>query len=166
MKKYLSIPLAAIGVLLLVGCGAIERKVLPQNSFANADSMERKDYVVLDRVEGTSAKTSILFGAIQIIEGDKLKILGISFFDDKYSYVSPPSGISGIFGGSTTEDRAYFKALSKIPDADEVISILYTKEKTGIPILFRKEKVRFTGKAVKIKTDEEIKSSTETKSRF
>nr|VFJ94007.1 MAG: hypothetical protein BECKLFY1418A_GA0070994_103615 [Candidatus Kentron sp. LFY] len=109
--------------------------------------MNRNDYIVLDTVKGEAERISILFGLIQIIDGDKKKILWIPFYNEKYSYAFE--------GVASMENRAYHNALGQIPDADSVISTRYQKETGGLPILFRTEKVTFTGKAVKIKTDAE-----------
>jgi len=144
--------------LVLGGCSGT-MKAIPKSEAGIA--MGRSDYEVLSKVEGTSDETSILFGLIKVIDGDKLQLFFIPFFEEKYSYQSPPEGlfqkiIYGIFQPVGPEDRAYYKALAKTPDADSIIPKSSDIESSGIPILFNKKSVTYYGKAIKLKTDQEL----------
>ena len=66
---------------------------------------------------------------------------------------------AGFFGGfgDNAVNRAYFNALAKTPDADNVLQKSVNVQTSGIPGLFETEKVTFEGKAVRIKTDKDVK---------
>ena len=58
------------------------------NSVEWQPSMKSEDYVVLDAVEGVSDTTSIFFGLIKIIEGNKIRLLWFfPFYEEKYSFI-------------------------------------------------------------------------------
>ena len=152
--------------LFLGGCSSAQ-KTIPHMGFGDVDvniRLERDDVVVLDRVEGYSTTTTIFGGLIRIIDGRHLQLLGIKFFQDKYTYFQgrPVSGTLGdiatILGvedlWAKTVDRAYYKALEKHPEADAVFVKSMDHEDAGIPCLFATKTVRVKGKAVKLKADQ------------
>ncbi len=144
--------LVVLSGFLLGGCGSAQ-KTAPHMWFSNFNirtEMSREDIVVLDRVEGTSTTESILLGAIQIIDGDKWKILGIPFFKEKYTYFS--GGQTGLW--ATTADRAYYKALEAAPEADTVFLKSMDNEDEGIPLIWQTKTVTWKGKAIKLIADQ------------
>ena len=148
-----------LATALLYGCTAAQKQI-PHFGFGKMNieaRMDRGDLIVLRSVEGESSTTSVLAGLLQIIDGDKVKLFYIPFFKDKYTYFS-----DSIFGGFPllnqlrlvhAEDRAYYKALEKTPDADVVFYKSNDREGWGIPILFTTESVTWRGKALKVKPD-------------
>lgn len=149
---------SVIACFFLTGCGAVMKATPVSGIIVDAGSMNRNDYVILDRVEGTSSTKSILLGLVQIIDGDvdKVKIFWIPLFEEKYAFQNPAPFPFSLFQFATTEDRAYYKALAQTPDADSVLNKAYSKEKRGIPFIFENETVTFTGKAIKLKTDNDL----------
>jgi len=144
--------------LLLGGCLSAQKTMphLGVGSISIEGNLERKDLTVTKPVEGSSSMTSVLFGLVQVVDGNKLRILGIPFFRDKYTYFSDAPTILGIplrFGVSP-EDRAYYKALESSADADFVLVKSMDRESSGFPILFSTKEVRFRGKAMKVKSDQ------------
>ncbi|MCK5658901.1 MAG: hypothetical protein KAH96_03370, partial [Alphaproteobacteria bacterium] len=142
----------------ITGCSGVMKATPASGIIVDVGSMNRNDYTILDRVEGTSSTRSFLFGLIQIIDGDvdKIKVFWIPFFEEKYAFqILAPFPLS-LFQFATTADRAYYKALAKTPDADSVLNKAYSKEKRGIPFIFENETVTFTGKAIKLKTDNDL----------
>ena len=137
---------------ILGGCGGAQ-KTVPHMGFSNLyieTQITRNDVVVLDRVEGSSTLTSILFGAINIIDGDKLQLLGIKFFKDKFTYFKDSNAW---IRSPECADRAYYKALEAAPEADAVFGKSMDNEEGGLPFLYRTQAVTFRGKAVKLKAD-------------
>ena len=107
----------------------------------------RSDYQILATTEGT---------------GTAFRILGISFpWGASRAFVS--GNYLPIFkqgsGGSGMKAcfMATYDALNKVPEADTFIPLTYTLEKNGIPGLFRTFTANVKGKAIKIKTDAELK---------
>jgi hypothetical protein len=144
-----SIVLIAL-TFLLVGCGSAQ-KMVPHMGFGALTietQIGRDDIVVLDRVEGSSTLTSILFGTVQIIDGDKVQLLGIKFFKDKYTYWDQSQGLF-----AQCVNRAYYKALEAAPDADAVFHKSLDHEDGGAPLLWETKAVTVKGKAVKLKSD-------------
>jgi hypothetical protein len=111
--------------------------------------INRDDIVVLDRVEGSSTQTTIL-GIINVIDGDKLQILGIKFFKDKFTYFKDSNSW---VRSPQCADRAYYKALEAAPEADAVFTKAMDNEEGGIPFLWSTKAVTFRGKAIKLKAD-------------
>ena len=135
-------------VFFLTGCGTAQKQA-PHMGFGNFEistEMARGDVVILDRVEGSSSTATIL-GFIQIIDDDKLKLFGIPFFKDKYTYF----GKKGLW--ASTADRAYYKALEAAPEADAIFMKSMDHEDEGIPILLHTKTITWTGKAIKLKED-------------
>ncbi len=148
--------LVSVMAMFLNGCSTV-LKTAPSSPISfDAGSMERNDYVILDRVEGISTTTSILFGLVKIIDGNKWKLFWLfPFYEEEYAYQIPPSFPFNLLSFVSTQERAYYKALAKTPDADSVIQKAFSIESTEIPTLFKTEKVTITGKAIKLKTDKE-----------
>jgi hypothetical protein len=143
---------SAVASLLFVGgCGSAQ-KTVPHMGFGTFDiktELTREDVVVLDRVEGSSTTLSIVFGVIQIIDGDKLKLFWIPFFQEKCTYFQ---GLPGLW--AVTADRAYYKALEAAPESDFVFFKSMDHEYEGIPGIFHMKRVTFKGRAVKLKADQ------------
>ena len=144
-----------MGVLVFMpfagGCGGNAQKTAPRMGFGSVDvqtQLSRGDIVVLERVEGTSTTKSILFGAVQVVDGDNVKVLGVPFFKDRYTCLRTDPCLV------TTADRAYYKALEATPQADAVFYKSVDREGSGIPLLWETETVTFSGKAITLKTDQ------------
>lgn len=154
---------AVLIVVMLGACSSAQKTVphLRVGGFGIRANLDRDDLVVLGSVEGSSTTTSILLGLVQVIDGEKLKILFIPFFKEKYTYFSdsllaslPLGGFLSVFRITSTADRAYYKALEKAPDADLILLKSMDREGWGIPILFSTNSVTFRGKAVKLRSDQ------------
>ncbi len=135
------------------GCSTAQRTA--PHLFFDADvgvraALDRDDLIIMDSVEGSSSTTSILAGIIQVIDGDRFKFLWIPFFKEKYTYFSD-SSLPVRF--VSTEDRAYYKALEKVPNADAVLAKSMEREQWGFPLLFETRSVTWRGKALSPKTD-------------
>jgi hypothetical protein len=144
--------LAAITLTTLLwgsGCacpGKIHGRLLPSDV-----ALKREDVVALKPVAGDSTETAILVGVIRIIDGSKVQVLGIKFFNDQTARLP---GWRGCFPcGHAGEGRAYYKALAAAPEADGIIERSVTWEQSGFPLLFWTKKTTFQGKAVKLKPD-------------
>lgn len=147
------------GVLMLAlalaatGCAG-SQKVMPSMRFGSMGietNFDRDDVVVLDTVTGTST-TDRRFFFVSFVDGDKVRVFGIPFFKDKYTFSEPGFPIIGnLFPG--TADRAYYNALEKTPDADFVLVKSFDHESSGIPWLWERETVTFRGKAMKVRAD-------------
>ena len=88
--------------------------------------MINENYVVLDAVEGVSDTTSIFFGLIKIIEGNKIRLLWFfPFYEEKYSFI-----VQRPLGLRKTGKRAYYNALEKAPDADVILEKSVTVERS------------------------------------
>ncbi|MBW2554764.1 MAG: hypothetical protein JRC57_05180 [Deltaproteobacteria bacterium] len=153
MKRIIVALSLILAVLTMTSCGSLRSS--PHMGFQGVSieaNMGRDDFIILDRVEGESDTTSIFFGIVQIIDGGKLKLFWIPFYEVKYAYP-----VTGLWGGSqmmfATEKRAYYKALAETPDADCILYKSYTIEKSGVPLIFTKKNVIFSGKALKLKAD-------------
>lgn len=127
-------------------------------SFAalSAQSLKRSDFEVLKRTVGVSSTLDILLGVVQVIDGKYYRVLGLRLDTERYSYSQPPTLDFWPFNTGTTADRAYFEALAKVPNADNVLDRSYTVEKSGFWPLWTKETVAFVGKAVRLKLDTEL----------
>jgi len=147
------ISLALCTIVLFVG-GCFSHKTVP--GIAINPEIPRDAIEVLDTVEGTSTTNSILLGLIQVVDGDKLRLLGISFFREQYTYFGSYPGTNVFLPCPSTGDRAYYKALSETPGADAVFYKSMDREYSGIPLLWSSETVTFRGKAIKLKTDQEL----------
>jgi hypothetical protein len=135
-------------VVSLAGCDA--QKAAPHMGFGTLDikaEFSRDDLVVLDRVEGSSTTVNILLGVIQIVDDDKLRLFWIlPFFREQYA--------AGFYMTST-EDRAYYKALEAAPEADSVFTKSMDSERSGVPLIFWVETATYRGKAIRLKADQE-----------
>lgn len=144
MKSKILIVAFCTVVLFMEGC--VSNKTIP--AIEIKPEIPRDTIEVLDTVEGTSTTDSILLGLIQVVDGDKLILLGIPFFKEQYTF---SSGYPGL-----TAARAYYKALSATPGADAVFYKSMDGGNSGIPLLWTSETVTFRGKAIKLKTDQEL----------
>lgn len=145
--------LPTIAILILGGCASVMKGAPTAPTSVDVGAMQRSDYVIIDRAEGMSEEVSILFGLIKIIDSNKLKLFYIPFFEEKYAFVE--EGFLNTLSVGPA-DRAYYKALAAQPDADGIIPRAWAIEERGIPFLFTKKTVTFTGKAIKLKTDSDL----------
>jgi hypothetical protein len=145
--------LALCGVVLFMS-GFFSHKTVP--GIAIQPEIPRDAFEVLDTVEGTSTTDSILLGLIQVVDGDKLRLLRISFFREQYTYFGAYPGTNVFLSWPSTGDRAYYKTLSVTPGADAVFYKSMDREYSSIPFLWSSETVTFRGKAIKIRTDQEL----------
>lgn len=148
MKKFSASLFVLVPAVLLVGCSSITRGTPHAPLFVQAN-LQRADYEVLGTTEGTSKRTRYFFGLVSIIDDDKYSILGIKFFHDEYAFQEKGGFFSGLFVG--IEDRAYYKALSKTPDADAVATKSYVETSTGFFPIWDNKEITFQGKAIKYK---------------
>ncbi len=152
MKNVSIVAVASVSmVLMTLGCSSAQKQ-MPHMGIGGLGMdlrLEREDFVVLDTVEGSSTHLSVFFGLFQVIDEDNVRLFGISLFKDKYTYFKAP----GWFSGPKAEDRAYYKALEKQPDADIVIAKSLDRDTWGIPKFFSKSSATFRGKALRIKAD-------------
>lgn len=133
----------------LTGCASTYNQAphLAFGRFGFETELKRTDVRILDRVEATSEKTSILLGLIQIVDGDKLRILGIPFFEEQHALLTRGVFFTTMFADDV-QDRAYYKALQQAPDADVIIEKASTSTNRGIPLLWDHRTVTVRGKAV------------------
>lgn len=151
-NRFVALFAGAVLCAALMGCQSAQ-KTMPHIGIGNLNmeaSLTRDDLVVLDAVEGQSSTKSFVGGMITIIDGDKLRLFGISFFKDKFTYFKEP----GFFGWIGAEDRAYYKALEQTPDADIVLVKSMDREESGVPFFFSSTEVTFRGKAMKLKANQ------------
>ncbi len=140
---------AALLLLDLTGCMQ-SQKQSPSMGYADVGiqtNFDRDDLIVMETVTGTSTSEQ-RFVIIQIIDGDKFKVLGIPFFKEKYSYVIPAASFF-----VSTEDRAYYNALENAPDADFILERGLERETEGIPFIWDRTTVTYRGKAMRFKAD-------------
>jgi len=138
----------AITSMIFAGGCSGNQKTVPQMGFGNLNistGLSRNDIVVLDRVEGSSTTNNILCGIIQVVDGDKLRLFGIPFFTEKYTSVE---------NMSSTEGRAYYKALEAAPEADTIFYKSMDYEISGLAPLWWTETVTYRGKGITLKSDQ------------
>jgi hypothetical protein len=147
MNRIYYLALAGIlfgGPMFLGGCGA--QRSAPTIGFGTVDiqaQLKREDLIIMDAVDGQSTQTTILCGLINIIDGDKLQLLGIKFFEDRYCGLD----------ASMTDNRAYYKALEKQAEADAIFQKSWDRTESGIPLLWQTASSTVRGKAIKLKAD-------------
>ena len=163
MKRVVRM-LCAVGIIaILTGCVGLNKRIPQAGMQVDIGSMDRNHYVVLDLVDGESTRTSICGGLIQFVDGNKLVICNMRFFADEFSQEpimqerSFSERLMDYLTLPTVQQRAYYKSLAATPDADVIIPKAYDYESSGIPVIFTHEKVNFRGKAIKLKTDKELK---------
>lgn len=147
---------ALLGLVLFVGCSSAQ-KTSPGMGFASFSleaEIGRDDVVVLDTVEGTSTSLMILGGIVEIVDGDKIAVLGIKFFKDKYTYWKDQSFFDPASWLANTASRAYYHALEQTPEADMVFMKSMDNEDDGIPFIYYTKTVTWRGKALKLKADQ------------
>lgn len=160
MRNRIVSSLAMTAVAIAVsGCSSVQRATPTAPGLVNIN-LEKGDYTMLGSVKGSSTVVSYFFGVVQVIDGDKVRVLGLRNFEDQYSFQTQPTGNNGLGGmfydlmkPIAVEDRAYYKALAATPDADAVIPKAFTKQKSGIPFICEEEEATFTGKALKYKSE-------------
>jgi hypothetical protein len=157
MKLIMTLAVGVAVAALTNGCTTATRGTAASLPVINAN-MDKNDYEVGPPTEGTSKVTSVLLGLVKVFDGNKVKVLGIPFYEVQRA--SPglfDVTITGfvrdwVNGSMEAKDRAYFKALETTPDADTIVPKAYVTSYTGIPILFTSTEVTFQGKSLKYKT--------------
>jgi hypothetical protein len=140
----------SVGVLVMAsGCSTVSRNT-PTAPAQVQLNMESGNCQLLEKTMGTSTKTSILGGLVSVIDGDKVSILGIKFFEDQYT-IQDSGWLSKIMPVPVA-DRAYYKALAATPDADAVACKAFTKRVSGVPLIFTSQEVTYQGKAFKFQS--------------
>ncbi len=162
MKKQIIVSLAMAAVAVAVsGCASVQRAAPTAPGQVNIN-LEKGDYTMLGSVKGSSTVVSYCGGVVQVVDGDKVRVLGLRNFEDQYSFQTKQTAtgntdLSGmlydLMKPIAVEDRAYYKALAATPDADVVIPKALTKQKSGIPFICEEETATFTGKAVKYRSE-------------
>ena len=158
MRNLIASSLAmAVFAVLASGCASVQRAT-PAAPGLVTINLDKGDYTMLASVKGSSTVSSYVCGIVQVIDGNKVSILGFKNFEDQYSFQQrEPSLLDiltfGILRTVSVEDRAYYKALAATPDADAIIPKAFIKQSSGFPILFVEEEATFTGKAVKYKSE-------------
>jgi hypothetical protein len=135
----------AMAAVLVTGCSSVTRGTPNAGLVINAN-MDKNDYEVLGNTEGKSTKTSVLCGLVSVIDGDKISVLGLKFFEDQYAFEEKAR-----FGFVSVDDRAYYKALAATPDADAVARKSLIRTESGIPCIWMSREATYSGKAVKYK---------------
>ena len=153
--KLMIAGLAGVSLLLVAsGCSSITRGTPVAGTVIQAN-MNSGDCQVLGSTQGKATVDSYVLGLVQIIDADKVEVLGIKFFEDQYAFLDKQPTIFGMpipfIGGPSIEDRAYYKALAATPDADAVAAKAWLTTKKGFPILWSSEEVTYQGKALKFK---------------
>lgn len=151
--------LAAGGMCFMTGCQSTNRGTPWVGSDLNFD-LKRDEYRVMKTVQGISTEDSYFFGFVRVIDDDpgKLAILGFKTFDDQYIQPHNPTLFDAInaliFGGSAGPvDRAYFKALAEVPDADFVVPRAYEMKTSGVRFIASRTTASVKGKALQLKPD-------------
>ncbi len=117
------------------------------------NSLERKDYEVLDKVEVSSKTERFLFGIVTIVDSSKWRVLGLPLFVEEKQ---PQSGFFSSFFTRNTDERTLYKLLAKSPDADIMLPWKTTIETWGIPLIWDIEKITYSAKGIRIKTNKEL----------
>lgn len=171
---YHALPVA-LAVLLSGGCVSVQRATPAAFGQVNV-KLRNNDYKLLASVKGTSSTKSYACGIVKVIDGEKFRVLGVKFFNDQFCYLTPKDRLSDteklmlFYPGfwvflpvtapyivythsASAEDRAYYKVLAAVPDADEVINPALVAQRSGVPLICREEVVTLTAKAIKYKAD-------------
>jgi hypothetical protein len=172
MRKLIFYPLLMMTVsVLLGGCASVQRTAPAAPGRVNI-KLKNSDYTMLASVKGTSTVKSYPLSIVKVIDGTKVCVLGIKFFEDQYSglkpnelgtgdivlcAVYPPIALYYLYTyykpSVSAEDRAYYKVLAASPDADAIIGKNMVKQRSGIPYILSEEEVTMTGKAIKYKPE-------------
>lgn len=150
MKQLSLFAAVAVLVAFMSGCTAVS-EFKPEAPMIINSQLNRDNIEILDSVKGTSYSKAYCFYAVQSIDG-KIVIFGIGLFDDKYAAIPGHINI-----GPSTLSRAYYDALTKHPEADYVIPKTYSRTGFSSFGFYEHTVVEVNGKAVKIKTDSELK---------
>ena len=162
MKNLIIVTMLFVFTCMITGCTSINRTV-PASPIVIQASLKRADYSVLKRVEGKSCTKSYFGGLFEEIDG-KTVLFGI-IFDEKYAGIpgtplnSPLAGIFpfNILIRPSTASRAYYQALIQAPEADMILPKSCIHKRNWFPPFYSEETVIYTGKAIKIKSDSELK---------
>lgn len=173
MRKLVLFSFLTMASAILTGCCVGVQRMTPVAPGLVNINLKNNDYTVLAATKGTSTVTSYAGGLVQVIDGNKTRVLGIKFFEDEYSMFRPldareigtlhlavmvyvwPYGLCYVAykNSAGAEDRAYYKALAAAPAADAIIEKSFVRQKSGIPLIRTEEEVAVTGKAIKYKSE-------------
>jgi hypothetical protein len=141
---------------LLGGCTGVQKRIPAGGANLGniGENMNRSDYEVMGRVEAKASKVSYLLGLVRIYDGKNVEILGIPFFTRRYAYYYEPDWF---FLLPDTLDYANYKVHAEQPEADFILQRSVDRQQRGIPLLFWGEKVTVSGKAVRLKSDVDLR---------
>jgi hypothetical protein len=141
----------AMTCALLAGCATGNYKPVVRFGQLNLETqVPRQDLVILNTTEGTSREDAYVLGIVRIIDGTKVEVLGIKFFEDHCA--SPSGSPFPCCFFDPVAARAYYNALAKTPEADALIERSSTSNTRGFPFFYRMKEVTYRGKAIQLKT--------------
>ena len=151
MKKLLVFAGSTLPAVLFSGCTAVS-DFKPVAPMVMTSQLTRDNVEILDTVTGKAYSKAYFFYLVQSVNGH-IVVLGIGLFEDKYADVPGYLNL-----GPSTLTRAYYDALTKQPDADFVLPKSFRRSGFTSFGFYEHTEVEVTGKAVKVKTDRELKS--------
>ncbi|MHA7838005.1 MAG: hypothetical protein ACX98W_11155 [bacterium] len=136
-SRYLAVGGIAIMTLALGGCaGSLARKP----SAYPGVSLKELDYEVMETVEGSGEVTTVL--------------CFIRLGAKQFGYTAAGGGSAlGLASALASEDAvaaATYDAISKVPQADMLLPLTTTAEYSGLGCLYREERAKVRGKAIRI----------------
>lgn len=155
MLKRLFLSICTVVILFsLFQCGTQMQMKIPGATYPGAlkfEELKRNEYEVLGEVKGQGKASYTGLWPIPVF--------WFSVSDEKYGNVTNLKLWSsfGIGEVNIAKEIAVYKALESIPDADLIIEPRYRVVKKSWAIWHSKAAVEVKGKAIKIKTDKEIK---------
>ena len=158
MRNFIVFTMLLSFAVIMTGCRST-CQTTPVSPLAIQAKLNRADYSVLKKVEGKSNTKSYLCGLVQYVDGHTIILWIFKDFEEKYAGVpgTLSSPLAGTVALPSTSTRAYYKALKKAPEADMVIPKSCVYKKSGFPVFYSEETVVYSGKAIKIKSDDELK---------
>jgi len=139
----------AVAAFLLViqGCSTTISR-MPENEFNGVDfeRLKRNEYQILGNVTGESC--SARYWAFPIL------LPAMAIFDDNTGLDHPFQGTAAI-----AREAAYTNAVASAKEADALIAPKYEEEHFSVPPWYFRVCVKFTGKAIKVLTDQELKGN-------
>jgi hypothetical protein len=149
IARWSALGLCALGA----GCAGLGTSS-PHIKFGRLDletQLKREDIVVTRAVEGTSKEAGYFFGLVRVIDDHKWQVLGIKFFEDRFA--CPQGSCVWCLPFAGVEQRAYYDALTKAPEADAVFERGSTMKVRGFPFLYKITEVTYRGKAIQLKSN-------------
>lgn len=154
-----------LGLLALsaLGCStSMDKMTLANVSGVNLAPLAREQYEVLDTVEGSGKVTYFLClpAVSYFLNGGDNFLYVFTFGDKQFGYATESAAAVGLFGLKTRTDSvaaATYDALSKVKAADLLLPLSSRTSKTGLPGLYVTMRSTVRGKALRIKTDVDLK---------